>query len=157
MKRGMNIVLLMAALFIGFGMAGPVFAEKAKSPAPSSKSPGAAATAANVDIVYYFMTTQRCPSCMKIEAFTKETVQTKFGGALKKGGMVWKMVNVDLPENSHFIKDYQLYTKSVVLVKMRNGKQVEWKNLDRVWTLLGNKESFQTYIFKEVTAFTGKG
>lgn len=154
MKRGMNVILLMAALFAGFGIAGPVYAEKAKSPALSVKSPGAAA---NVDIVYYFMTTQRCPSCMKIEAFTKETVQTKFGGALKKGGMVWKMVNVDLPENRHFIKDYQLYTKSVVLVKMRNGKQVEWKNLDRVWTLLGNKESFQAYIFKEVTAFTGKG
>lgn len=161
MRNGKKIVLLLTALFVGFGIAGQISADKAKSSAPAKvaaeKPSSTVAPDANVDIVYYFMTTQRCPSCMKIEAFTKETVETKFTEALKKGRMIWRMVNVDLPENQHFIKDYQLYTKSVVLVKIRNGKQVEWKNLDKVWTLLQKKSDFQTYILKEVQAFTGKG
>jgi hypothetical protein len=134
-------------------------AEKA-TPTTTNKEPPSAkpmAPNANMDIVYYFMTTQRCISCMRIEAYTKETVQQKFADALKKGTLVWRMVNVNQPENNHFIKDYRLYTKSVVVVKIRSGRQVEWKNLDKVWELLTSKNAFQSYIAKELTAFREKG
>ena len=107
----------------------------------------------NVDVVYYFMTTQRCPSCMKIEAFTKEAVERNFARQLEGKKLLWKMVNVDEPQNIHFIQDYQLFTKSVVLVKMREGKQVNWKYLDQVWNLLGDKKVFQDYITSEVSTF----
>jgi hypothetical protein len=110
----------------------------------------------NCDVVYYFMTTQRCPSCMKIEAYTKEAVQLHFADALKKGKIVWSMINIDQTENNHFIEDYQLFTKSVVLVKIRDGKQVEWENLDRVWELLNDKTGFQEYVTDEVKKFVGK-
>jgi len=112
--------------------------------------------AANVDIVYYFMTTQRCSNCIKIEAYTREAIENGFADAFKRGTMVWRMVNVDESANNHFIKDYQLYTKSVVLVKMRNGKQVEWKNLDQIWPLLNDKTGFQKYVTDEVKKFVGK-
>jgi len=110
---------------------------------------------ADVDVVYYFMTTQRCPSCMKIEAYTNESVHKNFTKKIESDKLVWKMVNVDEPQNRHFIQDYQLYTKSVVLVRYRDGKQVEWKNLDKVWNLLGDKVAFQDYITGEVKAFIG--
>ncbi|GAG17664.1 unnamed protein product, partial [marine sediment metagenome] len=112
---------------------------------------------ADVDIVYYFMTSARCPSCMKIEAFTKEAVQNNFTDYLKDGRIEWHIVQVDKPENRHFIKDYQLYTKSVVLVKIRNGEEVNWKNLERVWQLLYDKNDFQAYISQEVKSFIEKG
>ncbi len=110
---------------------------------------------ADVDVVYYFMTSQRCPSCMKIEAFTKEAVEQNYSEKLADKELVWKIVKVDEPQNRHFIRDYQLYTKSVVLVRYRDGKQVEWKNLDKVWNLLGDKVAFQDYITGEVKAFLG--
>jgi hypothetical protein len=112
---------------------------------------------ANVDIVYYFMTTQRCANCMKIETWTKEAVEKGFPEPLKSGKMVWRMVNLDESANNHFIKDYGLFTKSVVLVKMREGKQAEWKNLDRVWELLTDQAAFQKYIADEVKQFVEKG
>ncbi len=108
---------------------------------------------ADIDVVYYFMTMARCPSCRKIESYTKETVQSNFSDDLTDGRMIWRMVQVDLPENRHFIEDYQLYTKSVVLVKIRDGKKVAWKNLDQVWNLLRDKTAFQNYIVKEVESF----
>jgi hypothetical protein len=80
-----------------------------------------------------------------------------FADALKRGSMVWRMVNVDQPANQHFIKDYELYTKSVVLVKMRDGKQAAWKNLDRVWELLNDQAAFQKYVTDEVKQFVEKG
>lgn len=152
------MIILLGLWFPACGKSGG--AENA-APAPAAKTEAAAASEAikpnaNVDIVYYFMTTQRCPSCMKIEAYTRDTVQTKYAEALKKGGMMWRMINVDLPENEHYVKDYGLYTKSVVLVKIRNGKQTEWKNLDRVWELLGNEAAFRTYIADEVKKFVEK-
>lgn len=125
----------------------------AKEPAEKSKTSG---KIKNVDYVYYFMTSARCPSCMKIEAYTKEAVHENFGNSLKKGSLKWEMISVDTAGNEHFVKDYGLYTKSVVLVKMRDGKQVSWKNLDQVWSLLGDKIAFKKYITDEITSFTGK-
>ena len=112
---------------------------------------------ANVDVVYYFMTTQRCPSCMKIDSYTREAVKDHYSEKLANDTMMWKMVNVDEPQNNHFIKDYKLFTKSVVLVRYRGGKQVRWKNLDQVWNLLGNKTAFHNYIVREVDSFIEEG
>jgi len=36
-------------------------------------------------------------------------------------------VNLELPENRHFVKDYQLFTKSLVLVRFDKGRQAEYK------------------------------
>ena len=43
------------------------------------------------------------------------------------------------------------------LVRYRDGKQVAWKNLEKVWSLLGDKAAFQEYITHEVDAFIGEG
>ena len=112
---------------------------------------------ADVDIVYYFMTSARCPSCRKIEEYTKEAVQNNFTDEIKKNHMQWRMVMVDKPENKHFINEYSLYTKSVVLVKIRNGNRTSWKNLDRVWELLGDKSAFIAYVIQEVKLFLESG
>jgi hypothetical protein len=130
--------------------------DKSVSKAPIEK-PKTAKETKDTDYVYYFMTTARCPSCMKIEAFTKEAVNENFSNDLKKGTLKWEMIQVDKKGNEHYVKDYELYTKSVVLVKMRGGKQVSWKNLDKVWSLLGNKIAFKKYITDEITSFVGKG
>ncbi len=36
-------------------------------------------------VVYYFYSTARCDSCMKIEAYTKEAIDSGFPEALKEG------------------------------------------------------------------------
>ena len=107
----------------------------------------------NVDIVYYFMTAQRCSYCMKIEQYTKEAVELHFADELKNNTLEWRMVAIDTPEHEHFIKNYELITKSVILVKIRNGSQVKWKNLEDIWTLVDDKDSFVQYIAGEVQSF----
>lgn len=104
-------------------------------------------------IVYYFMTTTRCPSCYKIENYTHSCILDKFTNELNSGKMEWKMINVDEKENTHFVKDYQLFTKSVILSKVVDGKEVEWKNLDKVWDLLYDQNEFYKYIEQETRKF----
>ncbi len=104
-------------------------------------------------IIYYFHGTARCPSCRKIEDYTREAIENGFAGAIKNGLMEWRPVNVEEQGNEHFIKDYELYTKSVVIVDTRNGKQIRWKNLEKVWELLYSKDAFIKYIKDELRSY----
>ncbi|MFC1477266.1 nitrophenyl compound nitroreductase subunit ArsF family protein [candidate division KSB1 bacterium] len=119
-----------------------------------SISDEALAARKDVDIVYYFYTNVRCASCMKIENNTKRIVANQFSDMLEDGTIVWKMINTDEPGNHHYIDKYQLYTKSVVLVKIRNGEEVSWKNLDRVWRLLNDDDEYREYITGEIRSFS---
>ncbi len=110
---------------------------------------------ADIDVVYYFMTHQRCANCVKIEMFTREAVEGGFADRLADGSLVFKIVMVDSRENSHFIDRYKLFTKSVVLSRYRGGKEVSWKNLDQVWNLLDDRDAFVDYVTGELTSFLG--
>jgi len=99
-------------------------------------------------VVYYFHGNKRCSSCMKIEKYTKNTVEKNF-----KNKVDLRIVNVDLGENSHFISDYNIYSKAVVLVKMVNGKKVDYKNLDKIWYHISNQDKFESYVKTEIEDF----
>ncbi len=101
-------------------------------------------------VVYYFHTTARCQTCRKFESYSDETIRQTFAKELNDGRLEWKVVNVDEPANKHFVGDYQLYSKSIVIVKIRDGKQTAWKNLDKIWELVRDKNAFVKYIQDEV-------
>ena len=101
-------------------------------------------------IAYYFHTNTRCSTCKKIEAYSKEAINEGFKKELRDGTLELKIVNYEEPENRHFIKDYKLVTKSLILVNMIDGEQLEWTNLKLVWQLTSNKEAFLNYVRGEV-------
>ena len=104
-------------------------------------------------IVYYFYNNVRCPTCHKIEAYAQEAVQDGFADAIRDGRVHWRPVNTDEPENEHFKKDYDLFTKSVVVARIRGGRPTRWKNLELIWDLVGDKDAFLKYIRDEVRPF----
>ena len=101
-------------------------------------------------IVYYFHGDFRCANCHEIETYTKEAVDEYFGKEAAFGKLVYKMINVDRKENQHFVKDYQLYTKSVIVSLVKDGKEVKYENLQGVWNYLRDKDRFLDYIRTEV-------
>jgi hypothetical protein len=104
-------------------------------------------------IAYYFHTTYRCPSCKAIEAYSHDAIQSAFADQLKDGRLVWKVVNIETEGNEHFAKDYRLFTKSLILVNENRGKPAEWKNLEKVWELLRDKEAFFRYVQNETRSY----
>lgn len=104
-------------------------------------------------VAYYFHTTFRCVSCKKIEAYADEAIHDGFPSELADHRLVWAPINVEEDGNEHFVKDFNLYTKSLVIVEMQDGKIVRWKNLPKVWELIGNKPAFLKYVDDEVTAY----
>jgi hypothetical protein len=106
-------------------------------------------------IAYYFHRTLRCATCLAIEKQSKEAVENHFKGPLLEGRLQWQAVNFQLPENTHFEKDFQLQAQALVLVKMKQGKVASWKNLPKVWDLVDDPGKFDQYVRTELAAFLG--
>jgi hypothetical protein len=102
-------------------------------------------------VVYYFRTNFRCPTCMKLETYTREAVEKHFADEVKRGEVLFVMLNVEEEPNAHFIRDYSLKTKSVVLASPAHKDR--WKNLDQIWKRVGDKEGYLQYIREELKGF----
>ncbi len=61
-------------------------------------------------------------------------------------------MNVDEPADKHYVDDFQLYTRSLVVFDARDPKR--YKVLEKVWELVGDKPAFQKYVEQELRAFT---
>jgi len=101
-------------------------------------------------VAYYFHGNFRCDNCRKIEQYSRESVELYFSEQLKTGELTFKVINTDEPENKHFVEDYQLYTRSLIIAEFKDGKQVKWKNLAKVWDYLNDEEKFYEYVKSEI-------
>ena len=98
---------------------------------------------------YYFHGNSRCYTCNTIEAYTKETLETDFTEEIARKALLFRVINVETPENQHFIQEFQLTSPTVVLARKDESEVSQFKNLNRVWKLVKNKEQFQAYIREE--------
>ena len=103
-------------------------------------------TPENVLRVYYFRTNKRCVTCRKIEKYTQDVIESDYQPEREQGTMSFQTINVSERKHKHFIDDYELITKSVVLSRVSGGEELEWQNLDKIWTLTGNQKKFKQYI-----------
>ncbi|MFA6281272.1 MAG: nitrophenyl compound nitroreductase subunit ArsF family protein [Candidatus Omnitrophota bacterium] len=104
-------------------------------------------------IAYYFHGNFRCTTCHKLEQYSKEAIEQNFKNELSSGKLEFKAINVDEKANEHFVNDYQLYTKSLILVLIKDDKQVKYKNLDKIWEYVGDEKKFFEYVIKEIRDF----
>jgi len=51
------------------------------------------------------------------------------------------------------MNDYKLFTKSVVLGLVRDGKEVKFTNLAKVWDFLRNGDKFKAYVKDEISKY----
>ena len=84
-----------------------------------------------------------------MEAYTREAVQKMLADQISAGSVQWRVANFDQKENEHFVQDYALTASAVVLVEMEGSQARRWKNLDKIWDLVGDEASFKEYIVAE--------
>jgi hypothetical protein len=107
-------------------------------------------------IAYYFHSTRRCATCKKLEEYAREAIEGGFEDELEKGTLEIMAVNTDKDENKHYIDDYKLYTKALILSRVKEGEEVEWVNLDKIWKLVGNEDKYKAYVTSELEEFLGE-
>ena len=169
-KRIVTVVLL---VFVGVSVAYLVIQQSSSEPAvqgqtgqtevagPESRVPGDMRPtpkepnqqAGHKLIAYYFHRTQRCRTCLTIEAYAEDVLKDAFPEALRTGQLEFRTVDLEEPANEHFVADYELAASSLVLVAFQDGKQTEWRNLQRVWELVGDELKFKAYVESEAMPF----
>ncbi len=107
-------------------------------------------------IAYYFHGNARCPTCHKMEQYTKEAIKESFEGELANGSLIVKTVNVEEKGNEHYVEDYQLYTKSLIISRVENGKEIQRKNLTKIWEYVRDKNRFFDYVTSEINDYLKK-
>jgi len=104
-------------------------------------------------IAYYFHGSFRCPTCHKLEQYSKEAIEENFKNEISKGTLEFKTINVEEKGNEHFMNDYRLYTKSLVISEVEDGKETRYKSLEKIWEYVRDKEKFFNYVTGEIQAY----
>jgi hypothetical protein len=101
-------------------------------------------------VVFYFHTNRHCPDCEKIRGYAREALEARFADALGTGRLVWRTANIEEKPHRRFAEAYRLVAAAVVVSERRAGREVRWKNLDRVWDLRFDRDRFIAYVAEEV-------
>ena len=105
--------------------------------------------------VTYFSSDVRCATCVRIERLTQETVTKNFSAELASGRLILQTINLDGPGNEHFVQDYQLISKTVIVSARAKGQEVKWENLQEVWSKQKDEQAFEAYVVDAVRRHLG--
>ena len=96
--------------------------------------------------IYYFHGNVRCTTCNKFEKLLKEVVETQFGDSMKNGILKLKIINIDEVSNTHYVQDYGLTAKSIVLEDNHSHRK-----LDDIWAMIRRGDNdFKSYIANNI-------
>lgn len=101
-------------------------------------------------VVYYFHGNVRCPTCRSIESQAEEMVQKGFASQWSTKELTWKIVNYERPAAKPLAVKFEVQMPVIVLARMKDGHMGDWKRLDAVWALVGDKPAFAKYMRGEI-------
>jgi len=156
MQRHLTVFVILAVLALALSVVGDTEIVEKSAPDPEIIDTTVVVeqqVMSDQIVAYYFHGTRRCVTCRKIEAYSQEALEAGFAVQIADSSLVWTPVNYDEEDNRHFIDDYKLYTKTLILSRVREGKEVGWKNLDKIWELVGDKKDFIAYVQSSTDEF----
>lgn len=104
-------------------------------------------------VIYYFHTNYRCKTCNKFESLTKDVLEQDFKGFGDKGKIEFKLINIENEPNKHYIDEYKIVTKTLIMSLEEKKLELQWKNLNKIWELIRDDDKFKNYIRQEIKMF----
>ena len=154
--KSKQILAIALLVFVGFSIAYMLLKDRDTSTA-IEEPPISVNREKGQLVVYYFHGDIRCATCHKLETYAKEALDTYFRAGLVSEDILWRTVNVEKSENGHYVGDYELVSKAVVLSWVADGKEVRWKKLDEIWQKVNDKQSYLEYVRQSVAEFLEEG
>ena len=150
-------ILRWTLLLVVFGSVGVYAWQKAhKVDSEPEREATAPDTSAATVVVTYFTTDVRCDSCRTIEKLSRQAIEQGFPSEIASGKVVFRMLNTDRAANEHFLDDYEIANKTVIVSHQKNGKETEWQNRQDVWLLLEEPDEFLAYVREPVRRYLDK-
>lgn len=150
-KNGLQSILT-GALLVMVGMAfGAIFVKVGEAQKPTEAAPPEVAQTVNnaaqdAVLVYLCHGNVRCPTCLKIEASTKDVLEQMFADEIRSGRVIVKEVNYEQPENKGMLTKYEIIAPTVIMVQLKDGKETTYRNIMEVWQTVHEPAAFQALI-----------
>ena len=129
------------------GQASPIHAEKKNQDEDTIKP---------TVIAYYFHPTIRCIACITVESIAAETIEEAFREQLADGRLVWMRINIDEKHSEDYKKQFELLGSSLVIAKLDDGNNMQYKKLTKVWELLSQPQALSEYIKNEINEYLSR-
>lgn len=113
---------------------------------PAAVAPSATASRL---VAFYFHGNKRCDACNSIERLTRAAMKPDTDA----GTVEIRSINVDDPAHAHFVTDFALAVRTVVLAEEVGGRYPRWKRLDECWSRYEEPEDFTAYLQANLQAF----
>jgi hypothetical protein len=138
-RRVVTALLLAFAVFsLGF-FAGK---ETERARASGRSAPASSRTMPRQLVATWFHETKRCEKCLLIEQYGREAIVDGYPADIPSGRVVWRVLDMDLPENRTYREHYGLTGSSLILADFHDGVEADFTNVRRVWDLTDDRETF---------------
>lgn len=104
-------------------------------------------------VAIYFHRTQRCPTCLKMGAYSEEAVKSRFVKQLKDGTVRFYYVDFQDKRNAVLTKNYRISGPTLIVAKIVDNKVAEFANLEDIWTEVADKGAFLKYVQDHIVAY----
>ncbi|MCA8974845.1 MAG: hypothetical protein KDC98_08985 [Planctomycetes bacterium] len=84
-------------------------------------------------VVTFFGEADPCQTTTKVEKMCRQAVESGFATELASGALVYRVLCNTLPENDHFIDDYEIGEKALVVARQQDGKEIEFVPCHDIW------------------------
>ena len=105
--------------------------------------------------VVNFHRTQRCWSCSTLGKLSEKTVNEKFADEVASGRVIFKAVNVELPENKEIVNLYRASGSSLYINAIKDGQDNISEDVT-VWRLTTNEIQFKNYLRDKINNLLGR-
>ena len=112
----------------------------ASSPTPLSGNH----TVTRVELVF-FHPVPGCDSCDQVGQYANDTVNTYFGPAVAQGRLIYRDVNLNLPENRGIVSRYGAYDNSL-WVGVQDETGFHTTEIVDIWYYAYNRDDFLQYL-----------
>ena len=104
-------------------------------------------------LLYYFNRKFRCQSCEVLESTLQNTLQITYADHFGAGRLAMCVINVDDPENRHYLEQFEIFSNSIVIVEKKSGNILRYKNIEAIWDVSEDREAITRVLKSEVDEF----
>jgi hypothetical protein len=95
-------------------------------------------------------------NCLHIEQKAETVLQEIFPKAVADGTLRWRPCDVDLPENLHFIFDFDLTSNELVIVRFQDDRPIHWQKVPEVWKMAWDSEGLRLLLTETISESLGE-
>ena len=152
-----KIVFLTISIFFVFLLTGCNFQNDtfgSQNQSASKISSDNIAPADKIEIVH-FHGTHQCWSCITVGKLALQTIKDRFAEEYQDGKIIFKEINIDLPENSEMVQKYQASGSNLFVNSIIDGKD-NIKEDTNVWRLVSSEKQFGEYFQGKLNSLLGQ-